>query len=447
MPSTRARTPHPSVFFVLILPYGVSFGYVAIALPYLATHHGVSAEAAGAVVAAAFGPHAIKFLWAPVVDTTLTKKAWYLIALAMVIAGTVASAAMPITAGTIGLLTTIVVASQVGLTLLNMACENFLAYCVPESGKGRAAGWYQAGSLAGNGCGGGLALWLSQRLAAGWMVGAVLGGLMVVSALPLLVLDEPGRSALSFGRALKHLAADLKNIALSRAGMLGVLVCLSPVGAGAAQYYFGPIADTWHTPLDTVALVTGVLTGIVQAAGAMGAGLLADRMDRKLVYCAAGALTAVSGLLMAAAPHTKVAYVVFALAYAMFQGAAMAAFSAFVLETIGLGAAATKYNILASIANFAIKYMIRLDGVFHTRYGPNGLLYGDALATFASIAALLMFVAVLGRAWRRGLTGGITPRTTTSLPTVSPSYRVSFLYLILCGVSAAAPRRRLRSTS
>src|SRR5262249_32614403 len=160
----------------------------------IATHRGVSAEAAGGVVAAAYGPHAIKFLWAPVVDTTLTKKAWYLIALAMIIAGTTASAAMPISAGTISTLTTVVVVSQVGLTLLGMACENFLAFCVPDAEKGRASGWYQAGSFAGNGCGGGLALWLSERLSAGWMVGASLSLIMLLSALPLLYLQEPGRS-------------------------------------------------------------------------------------------------------------------------------------------------------------------------------------------------------------------------------------------------------------
>jgi hypothetical protein len=375
----------------------VSFGYVAVALPYIATHHGVSAEAAGGVVAASFGPHAIKFLWAPVVDTTLTKKAWYLIALAMVIAGTIASAALPISPDTLPLLTTVVVASQVGLTLLGMAVENFLAYCVPVSEKGTAAGWYQAGSLAGTGCGGGVALWLSERLPHGWMVGAALGAVMILSAIPLRYLREPGRAGASLGAAILHLGSDLKGIALSRAGILGVLVCLAPVGAGAAAYYFGPIADGWHAPLDTVALVTGVLTGVVSAFGAMGGGWLADVMNRKAAYCVAGGLTAVSGLAMAAAPHTETAYVIFALLYATFQGAAMAAFSAFVLETIGLGAAATKYNILASIANFAVKYMIRLDGSFHTHYGANGLLYGDAVATFASIVVLLGIVAALGR--------------------------------------------------
>src|ERR1700712_3265236 len=120
-----AKGPHPALFFALILPYGASFGYVSVAVPYIATHSGgLTAEQAGTLVAAAFGPHAIKFLWAPVVDTTLTKKAWYLIALLLVAAGSIVSASVPIDVPRLPLLTTVIVASQVGLTLLNMACES-----------------------------------------------------------------------------------------------------------------------------------------------------------------------------------------------------------------------------------------------------------------------------------------------------------------------------------
>src|SRR5262249_12380295 len=131
------RAPHPALFFALILPYGASFGYVSVAFPYIATHNaGLTAEQAGTLVAAAWGPHAIKFLWAPVVDTTLTKKAWYLIALAMVIAGTIASASVTIDVAHIPMLTTVIVASQIGLTLLNMAVESFLGQMTAAE-KGR----------------------------------------------------------------------------------------------------------------------------------------------------------------------------------------------------------------------------------------------------------------------------------------------------------------------
>jgi MFS family permease len=390
------RGPNPALFFALILPYGMSFGYVSVAFPYIATHHGgLTAEQAGTVIAAAYGPHAIKFLWAPVVDATLTKKAWYLIALGLVILGTVVSASVPIDVPRLPLLTAVIFASQVGLTLMGMACESFLAFAVPPEGKGRAAGFHQAGVAFGAGVGGGAALYLSERLPSGWMVGAIMGTLMLACGLPLLRLPEPIAMGHRVGEAMRALGRDLKSIALSRTGVLGIVICLSPVGAGAASNYFGPNADAWQASADTVALVTGVLGGVVQAGGALTGGWVADRLGRRNGYALGGALTALSGIAMALAPHNHGAYIVFTLVYTFFNGLASAGFAGLVLETIGGGAVATKYNIFASLSNLAVSYCTRLDGRAQTRWGPNGMLFTDAGLTFAGIAVLLVFAAVL----------------------------------------------------
>jgi len=390
------RPPHPAVFFALILPYGASFGYVSVAFPYIATHTGgLTAEQAGTLVAAAFGPHAIKFLWAPVVDATLTKKAWYLIALGLVIAGTIASASVPIDVPRLPLLTSVIVASQVGLTLLNMACESFLAHNVPLAEKGRASGWYQAGLAVGVGCGGGAALWLSQHVPSGWMVGAIVGACMLACGLPLLRLREPPRMGHSLGESMRALGKDLKTIALSRAGILGVIICLSPIGAGAAANYFGPNADAWGASANVVALVTGVLGGLVMAGGAVAGGRLSDRIGRLYGYAVGGALTALTGVTMALGPHTPWAYVLFTLTYSFFNGVAAAGFTGLVLETIGGGAVATKYNIFASIANLAISYTTRMDGKAQTRWGSGGMLYTDAALTFLGIGVLVTATALL----------------------------------------------------
>src|SRR5262249_36921765 len=150
--------------------------------------------------------------------------------------------------------------------------------------KGRASGWYQAGMATGSGCGGGAALWLSEQLPAGWMVGAVVGGAMLGSALPLLWLAEPPKMGHGLFAAMRALGKDLKTIALSRTGILGILICLSPVGAGAATNYFGPNADAWHTSANVVAVVTGVLGGLITAVGAVAGGWLSDRTGRLRGY-------------------------------------------------------------------------------------------------------------------------------------------------------------------
>jgi hypothetical protein len=87
--------------------------------------------------------------------------------------------------------------------------------------------------------------------------------------------------------------------------------------------------------------------------------------------------------------------VFFTLAYSAFNGVAYAGFAALVLETIGGGAVATKYNIFASLANFAISYVTRLDGKAETRWGHEGMFYTDAALTFAGIGTLLLFSMLL----------------------------------------------------
>src|SRR5512138_1748933 len=140
-PVSPKKPPHPALFAILVAPYGAAFSYVAIALPFLGGRVGLSVEMT-AMIGLAYVPHAWKFLWAPVVDTTLSRKAWYWIALLLTAGGLVLASSVPVTRATLGLLSVVVVVSQVGLTLLNMAVESFMALGVPEDGRGRAAGWY-----------------------------------------------------------------------------------------------------------------------------------------------------------------------------------------------------------------------------------------------------------------------------------------------------------------
>ena len=51
-------------------------------------------------------------------------------------------------------------------------------------------------------------------------------------------------------------------------------------------------------------------------------------------------------------------------------------FSAVVLEAIGLGAAATKYNVFASLSNMPIAYMTLRGGWAHGRWSVGGMLVG-----------------------------------------------------------------------
>jgi PAT family beta-lactamase induction signal transducer AmpG len=391
------RSPRPWHFFVLVLPYGASFGFVSVALPNIARQRGISVGAIGAVVAAAFVPHAPKFLWAPLVDVTWSRKRWYLLALAFVSAGTFASMAMPITASSLRALTAVVVVSQIGLTLMGMACEGMIGHGVAPESKGQAAGWFQAGIFLGGGVGGGAAIELVAHFG-GPVAGAIVGATLGACALPLLLFDaprdEPRRRP---AEALRGLGRDIADLVRSPGGIAALFICVSPIGSGAAGNLFGAIAEDWHASPGLVALTTGALGGVVSAVGALAGGRLAARMGRRSAYALAGAFTALTGIAMALAPHVASSYAVLTLVYQAFNGAAFAAFSAFAFEVAGKGAVATKYNVLASLVNTSIAYTTRVDGAAHAHWGASGVLVADAAMTGAGILVLGLVVAIENR--------------------------------------------------
>jgi hypothetical protein len=114
-------------------------------------------------------------------------------------------------------------------------------------------------------------------------------------------------------------------------------------------------------------------------------------MDRKTAYALYGLMMVLCALAMAAAPRTEAMYVVFTLAYAFIQGLTYAGFTAVVLEAIGLGAAATKYNLFASLSNMPIAYVTVINGWAHTRWGAGGMLATEAAI---GVAGVVVFIAV-----------------------------------------------------
>jgi MFS family permease len=396
------RAPRPWSFFVLVLPYGASFGFVSGAFPLIARQRGIAVEAIAVVVSTAFLPHAPKFLWAPLVDMTWSRKTWYLVSLALVSLGTFASMAVPISTTALGALTAVIVVSQVGLTTMGMSIEGLIGRSVPRERKGTTAGWFQAGSFLGVGLGGGAAYELIQRFG-GPIGGAILATAFAACALPLLGFDEaPETSERKVSEAAAALVRDLWSLLRSPGGIAAIVICLSPVGSGAAANLFGAIAEDWRAPAGLVVATTTTLGSLVSAAGAAWGGWLAARVGRRSAYALGGALTAASGVAMALAPRAPWTYALFTLTYQAFNGAAFAAFSAFAFEIAGRESVATKYNILASLANTSIAYTTRADGAAHARWGARGVLLVDAAMTAAGIAVLGAVIAITRRRERRG---------------------------------------------
>lgn len=391
-----ARHVHPSAFMFLIAPFGAISGFVSVTVAWQLTAAGVSVAQVAGIVALVLLPHTWKFLWAPITDSTLTQKHWYLISSIATGLGIAAVGFMPPTRAGLSALAAVVFLASLATTFMGMAVESLMAHSTPFELKGRAGGWFQAGNLGGGGLGGGLGLWLVTRVPEPWMPGAIVGGLCLACAFALLAVPSPPiQRHDDLAARLRESLRDLWTVIRERSGIIALVLCFLPIGAGAASGLWSAVAGEWNASADTVALVTGTLAGIVSAAGCILGGWICDRMDRKTAYVIYGLLQAACAIAMALLPRTEACFVMLTTAYAFIAGLTYAGFTAFVLEVIGKGAAATKYSVYASLSNMPIWYMTNIDGWAHDRWDSSGMLFTEAVLCCAGAAVFVVAAMAL----------------------------------------------------
>jgi len=394
--TTAASAPrphtHPLVFLLLIVPFGAASGFLSVTIVYLLGKAGVDPVTIAVLTGLSFLPHTFKFLYAPLVDLTLTRKRWFVLS-AIVSALGLALLGM-------------VVVGNIATATLSMSVESLMAYNTAPSELGRTAGWFQAGNLGGSGLGGGLALVIAENTTLPWLPGVVLAIVCLLTGLairhtaeppqhlPALAQDSahaPPRGLLhAVWTAVRRVLLDLWLVARSRMGYLGLLICFLPIGSGAAGNLFPLFAAEWGANANDVAATSGALSGLLSAVGCMVGGHFCDRMDRKTAYALFGILMSASAVAMALAPHTVNLYYVGVLAYGFISGLCFASFTAVTLEAIGTGAAATKYSIFASLSNTPIAYMGILNSYFYDKAGSNAGLYSDAAMGVAGVGVFLL---------------------------------------------------------
>lgn len=398
LPPELKKPPHPALLTILYLPFGASGGYFIVTLGFLLPKGGVSVADVAALIALFTLPNTWKVLWAPIVDTTLSARTWYIIAAISTGLIMVSTAFVPAIPEQMWLLRIAALASSITSSVCAMAAERLMAHTTPDHLRGRAGGWSQAGNLGGQGFGGGMCLWLAQNVSQA-SSGIALGVGMMLCCLALIPYEEPkDDTRLNYAKALVGMGKDIWNIAISRVGFLTVLLFILPIGTGAASNLWSAIATEWQADANTVALVNGLLNGVASMAGCLVGGYMSDIIDRKTGYAIFGVILAACAVAMAEAPRTVLMYEVFVLGYAFITGFCYAAFCAVTLETIGKGAAATKYNLLACISNVPIWYMTLADGWLQEKWGTNAMLYGEAAA---AIAAIVFFGLVAYATWKR----------------------------------------------
>ena len=386
------RRPWTPFYGFMYLPVGISQGFVNVTLAYVLRQSGVSVAAIAGLVSLNILPWTWKVLGGPMLDLALTPRTWNLL---FGLLGAAALFALGATAGISAappLLSVLTLLSGICSVLSAASVNNIIGTVEPENERGAIGGYVQAGILGGMGLGGGAGLWLAQHAGGTGPASAVLAAVCLLCLLPLLSIRAPYRARPEVLRVKTlQLARTVWAMARSRNGALALLINILPMGLGASNQLWSAVAGDWRASANVVALVTGVLGGLVSIPGSLLGVFLCRRLHLRGVYLGASVACALLLAAMAAAPHTPANFVIFTLASAFTLGTTWGALSSVTLSCIGYEGAATKAALLGSFANIPLVACVPLVGWAQSRFGSNVMLLTEA---GVAVASLIVYVAV-----------------------------------------------------
>jgi hypothetical protein len=397
-PHLYGGSPHPSIFLLLNLPFGITTGYITVTIPFLVTKAGLPVATAATIVAIGLAPKAWKMLWAPLADLGLTLKSWYVIGASMAGAMMLLQNAVPLKPATVPVIALVLFAAEFGSGLTGLSQGGLMAVAMPEGLKGQTAGWHEVGGRVGRAIGGGGGLWLAAR-GSHLIVGPALGVACAVCMVGLSFVQEPIRpSAERPLREILRIGRELWGLVRSPDGAMVSVLAVIPIGISGVENFWTGIAREWRVLPETVALVTGFAGPAVGAAGCLVAGWWADRADRRVVYLATGALLAAVGMFLAIAPHTPQVFIFGTLAQAATTGMCSAALIALIVSVVGRSAAATKVAVLGALGNAPVLYMTVVSGRIHDRWGTITMLLVESVAALVCIGVVALLLKRFGEA-------------------------------------------------
>ncbi len=390
MAAETRPAPHPIVWTILYLPFGALSGFVQVALTFLATQHGLSISEGALLNGASMLSQWLKWLWAPIVDVTLSPRRWYVISTTASAVGVFAMAAVPLGPDTLGALLAIIAGASLINSIVGMAVEAIMASCTTPDQAGRVSAWFQVGNLGGTGLGGALGLFLVKNLPKPWMGGAIMGILFMACCVALRftpALANPHHDATPLA-AVKSVIRDLRVMLKTRGGVLSAVLCILPISTGAAQVVLAQakVAGFWGAGEHEVELLQGLLAGFVTSIGCFAGGWICQRIHPRGAYVGIAIAMALVTAGMGAAPATVAMYVAWSLLYAFTIGLSYSAFTAFVLDAMGGGSAATKYNVFASLSNFPLWWLGLVLGVAADRWGARAMLLTESAFGLVGVA-------------------------------------------------------------
>lgn len=400
--------PAPWAFGILILPVAIYVGFTSTPLPFLLSKEGVSVYWIGTIGSLLQIPNILVFLWAPLVDARLRRRAWLVIsALATTVCMWIS---LPLVGATnLYLMTGLLLLGGVTVSLVLASSGGLMVTTLSTDKQPKAAAWNQAGYLAGGALGGALVLWLVTRLPI-FFTGFILALVLFLPALLALTLPEKAPEASHwFKGRLSAIGREVGGVFKSPLRRWSTLLLMAPAGTGAAQLLLPAIASHYGVGASGVIWINGLGGGVALAAGSLCGALIPSEWDNRIVYAGAGFLNALAAIVLVAVNGAS-GYLVGTIFYLITEGLCWARFTALIVEIVGPDTkdASTLYSALSAAGSIPLAYMTWLDGFGYSKLGTHGLLWSDAVGNLIVFTVVVVAFVVGGLKFRHAPTAPVS---------------------------------------
>jgi len=285
------------LFAALYASEGAPIGYLWTALPTKLRQEGVPIEEVAALASLITLPWTLKLLWAPLVDALRSRRTglrpWIVGAQIAMAVSLLPLFALDPRAQWHAFVACLLVHATCAATQ-DVAIDALAVKHVPPGERGSATAWMQVGMVLGRAAFGGVALMAERRLGEDVVLAALIGAIVLSSALAWLAGDagRPGPSALR-----QRMASFLDGLraALGRqTTWLGLgFVTLAGAGMEATSALAGPLLVDRGFDQEAIGRFFALPVVVVTVLGVLVGGRLSDRLPR--VRVAGAALLAVGG--------------------------------------------------------------------------------------------------------------------------------------------------------
>jgi MFS family permease len=383
------------LYAALYFSEGAPIGFLWWALPTKLRGAGVAVEDIAALTSILALPWALKFVWAPLVDT-LRSSRWGLRAWITASQLAMGAALLPLLwldfERQFSAVYLLLIAHAFAAATQDVAVDALCIGSIPERERGSTNGWMQAGMLAGRSLFGGGFLLLESRIGFGpVLIGLIACVWATLIALLMSRVEEPGPSpARAVARALWTAV---------RTGRAWLGLAFAAVGGAAyegAAAVAGPFLRDHGVSQDGVGVFFAAPAVIGMAGGALAGGWLADRSGAPRVVTAsliavASIVAALSGLDNAGvgANASLAAFSILYVAIGVFTASSYALF----MELADGPARATMFSAFMGMTNLCELWASRAVGELHPHGGYALGFAAVAAASFASVLLVRRFTA------------------------------------------------------